>query len=152
MSAAAAPATTQLFHEGTEFWAQLVQECKRQTDSINACVAEHGLSSDDLVKWSPGRDIDMARIGYPSTAVKATIDFRSWGPTISGTITGRQDHELNFAPEGFEILIAKDLDGAVVAILGEGRSLSPKELAAYLTQHFRRCFPEISLPYRTASA
>jgi len=146
MSAAATPATTQLFREGTQYWQELTDECRRQTDSINACLRQHRLATDDLVKLDPGSEIVMAASGYPSTRVRASIDFRSWGPVISGTITGNQDDGLNFAPEGFEIPIARDLDGAIVAVLGEGRSFSPRELAMYLTQSFRRCFPGISLP------
>ncbi len=145
---AASPATTQLLREATEFWDELVEGCKQQTDSINACVSEHGLAPDHLVKWTPGPEIHMARSVHPSTTVKARFEFFSWGPMISGTITGNQDEDLNFAPEWFDILVAKDLDGTIVGILGEGRSFSAGELAMYLTQHFRRCFPDISLPYR----
>ncbi|MBV9295871.1 MAG: hypothetical protein JO145_09875 [Acidobacteriaceae bacterium] len=148
---AASPATSPFFREATEFWDELVDECSHETESINACVSQHGLPTEGLVKWTPGAEIHMSRSSYPSTTVQARFEFFSWGPMISGTVTGQQDDDLNFAPEWFDILVAKDLDGATVGILGEGRSFTARELATYLTQHFRRCFPGISLPYRTSN-
>jgi hypothetical protein len=146
MSTASKPAATPLFREGNQYWEDLVAELKRQLQQINDAVAQRGLAGDDLVHWLPGSGINMLRSRHPSTGIQADLQFRSWGPVISGSITGYQADDYRFFPEEFEVLIAQDLDGAVVAIFDEGRSFSPKELAAYLVQHFRRCFPEISLP------
>ena len=149
---AASPATTPFLQEATEYWDELARECERQTESINACVSQYGLRADGLIEWTPGSKIHMSRSRHPSTTIEARFEFFSWGPMISGTITGQQDAELNFAPEWFDILVAKDLDGSTVGIIGEGRSISAAELATYLTQHFRRCYPDISLPYRASTA
>jgi len=146
MSAASKPVATPLFHEGNQYWEELRSELKRQMDQINDAVSQHGLADDQLVRWLPGSGIDILRAHHPSTGIKANINFRSWGPVISGEITGYQADDYRFFPEEFEVLIAKDLDGAAVAIFDEGRSFAPTELAAYLMQHFRRCFPDISLP------
>jgi hypothetical protein len=146
MSAASKPAATPLFREGNEYWEDLVRELKHHVQRINDAVSRRGCPEDDLVRWLPGQNIHILRSRHPSTGIQADLQFRSWGPVISGAITGYQDHEYRFFPEEFEILIARDLDGSVVAIFDEGRSFSPQELAAYLVQHFRRCFPEVSLP------
>jgi hypothetical protein len=147
MSAASKPVATPLFHEGNQFWEELRSELQRQMDQINDAVSQHGLAGDQLVRWLPTAGIDILRSHNPSTGIKADIFFRSWGPVISGKITGYQADDYRFFPEEFEVLIAKDLDGAAVAIFDEGRSFTPRDLAAYLMQHFRRCFPDISLPY-----
>lgn len=146
MSAAATARAAPLLEEGTRYWEELIRELKQQMQRINLAVTQHGCSDEDLVSWLPGAGIHMLRARRPSTGIKAELQFRSWGPVISGSITGYQDEDYRFFPEEFEILIATDLDGSVVAILDEGRSFSAQELAAYLVQHFRRCFPEISLP------
>jgi hypothetical protein len=146
MSAASKPAATPLFREGKEYWEDLVRELKHQMQRINHAVSRHGCTDEDLVRWLPGESVHMLRSRHPSTGIQADLQFRSWGPVISGAITGYQDEDYRFFPEEFEILIAKDLDGSVVAIFDEGRSFSSQELAAYLVQHFRRCFPQISLP------
>jgi hypothetical protein len=146
MSAASKPAATPLYEEGTHYWEELIRELEQQMQRVNQAVARHGCTDEDLVRWLPGESLHMLRSRHPSTGIQADLQFRSWGPVISGTITGYQDEDYRFFPEEFEILIAKDLDGSVVAIFDEGRSFSPQELAAYLVQHFRRCFPEVSLP------
>lgn len=146
MSAASESAATPLFEEGNRYWEELVRELKQQMHRINHAVSRHGCAENDLVRWLPGSAIHMLRSPYPSTRIQADIQFRSWGPVISGTITGYEAEDYEFFPEEFEVLIAQDLDGAAVAIFDEGRSFSPQELATYLAQHFRRCFPEISLP------
>ncbi|MBV9611215.1 MAG: hypothetical protein JO091_02030 [Acidobacteriaceae bacterium] len=74
------------------------------------------------------------------------INYCSWGPMLDGIVTGLEEDGLEFCPEEFTIQIAKDLDGSVVAIFEEGRSFSPRELASYLMQSFRRCFPGVALP------
>jgi hypothetical protein len=146
MSAASKPVATPLFHEGNGFWDELRSELRLQMERINTTVSRHGLEDGELIQWLPGAKIDILRPQHPSTGIQADICFRSWGPVISGQITGYQADDYRFFPEEFEVLIAKDLDGAAVAVFDEGRSFTPSELAAYLMQHFRRCFPDISLP------
>jgi hypothetical protein len=150
MSAASKPAATPLFAEGTEFWQELVAELTHQTEQINQAAAHYGLTEDHFVHSLPGAGVHLMRSERPSTGIEADLHFHSWGPVISGSITGYEDDDSRFFPEEFEVMIAKDLDGAVVAVFDEGRSFSPRELAAYLTQHFRRCFPDIPLPCRDA--
>ncbi|MBV9759410.1 MAG: hypothetical protein JO340_02500 [Acidobacteriaceae bacterium] len=146
MSAPSKPVATPLFHEGSEFWQELRSELKRQMEQMNQAVSRHGLEDDELIHWFPGAKVEIVRPRHPSTGIEADIFFRSWGPVISGQVTGHQEDDHRFFPEEFEVSIAKDLDGAAVAVFDEGRSFTPKELAAYLMQHFRRCFPDISLP------
>jgi hypothetical protein len=150
MSAASKPAATPLFAEGTNFWQELVAELRRQIEQINQAAAQHGLTSEHFVRWLPAPGFHLMRSERPSTGIQADLHFQSWGPVINGSITGYEYDESRFFPEEFEVMIAKDLDGAVVAVFDEGRSFSPRELAAYLTQHFRRCFPEIPLPCEDA--
>jgi hypothetical protein len=150
MSAASKPAATPLFAEGTEYWQELVFELRHRIEQINQAAAQHGLPDDHFVRWLPGAGIRLMRSQCPSTGIDADLQFHSWGPAISGRITGYEDEESRFFPEEFEVIIAKDLDGAVVAVFDEGRSFAPRELAAYLTQHFRRCFPDIPLPCEDA--
>lgn len=145
MSAAAISAPTPLFHEGTEYWKQLSDECKLQTEVINSVVAEKGLSSDHYVQCMAGPELRMSKSANPSTVVKLIIGFYPWGPMLSLAITGHQTDDWDFFPEECEMPIATDGDGATVAIFDEGRSFSPSELAAYLTQAFRRCFPGVCL-------
>lgn len=146
MSAASKPVATPLFHEGNQYWEELRSELKRKIEQINHAVFRNGCTDEDLVRWIPAEGIRLLRSQHPSTGIQADLYFRSWGPVITGTITGYQDDDYRFVPEEFEILLGTDLDGSVVAIFDEGRSFSPQELAAYLAQHFRRCFPDISLP------
>jgi hypothetical protein len=145
MSAATISAPIPLFQEASQYWQELINECKHYTDTINAVLAQHGVPADDRVVWQVGSQTQMSRSQLPSTKVQFNMQFYSWGPMISGTVTGDQADDLKFAPEEFDFVIAKDLDDTVVAIIDEGRSLCPKELAMLLTQHFRRCFPCISL-------
>jgi hypothetical protein len=65
---------------------------------------------------------------------------------IKISITGHQHEDLRFYPEEQEVPVARDLDGRTVAVFGEGRSFSPSEVAAYMAQRLRRCFPEMALP------
>ncbi|HEX4164571.1 MAG TPA: hypothetical protein VHZ55_03785 [Bryobacteraceae bacterium] len=145
MSAAAISAPTPLFAEGSEFWKQLADECKREVEVINSVVSEKGLSSDHYVQCTTGSELRMCKSANPSTTVKLIIGFYSWGPMLSLAITGHQSDHWDFFPEECEMPIATDLDGSIVAIFDEGRSFSPRELAAYLTQAFRRCFPGVCL-------
>ena len=64
---------------------------------------------------------------------------------ISVSVTGDEAEDLEFFPQEFELPIATDLDGSIVAIFEEGRSFSPRELATYLAQSLRRCFPGLRL-------
>ncbi len=81
-----------------------------------------------------------------------SINYCAWGPMLDGIITGQEDDDREFCPEEFSIPIARDLDGSVVAIFDEGRSFSANELAAFLMQSFRRCFPGLTLPCQQAVA
>jgi hypothetical protein len=146
MSAVTASAPIPLFHEANAYWQELTQECKRQIEAINAILEKHSVATDDRVEWISGSQLQMCRSQLPSTRVLFTMHFYPWGPMISGTVTGDQADDLKFAPEEFDLVIAKDLDETVVAVINEGRSLRPREVALFLTQNFRRCFPCISLP------
>lgn len=145
MSVAAISAPTPLFLEGGEYWNQLMDECKRQAEVINSVVSEKGLSSDHRVECTAGTELRMSKSANPSTTVKLRIGFFPWGPMLSLAITGHQTDDWDFFPEECEMPVATDGDGATVAIFDEGRSFSPRELAAYLTQAFRRCFPGVCL-------
>lgn len=143
---AAASASTPLFLEGSEYWKQLMDECKRQTDLINSVASEKGLSSDHYIKCTVGPELCMCKSADPSTTVKLIIGFYPWGPMLSLAITGHQCDDEDFLPEECELPVAKDTDGSTIAIFDEGLSFSARELAAYLTQAFRRCFPGLALP------
>jgi hypothetical protein len=145
MSAAVMSAPLPLFHEGNEFWKELLDECKRQIEAINSVISEKGLSSDHYVQYTAGPELRMSKSANPSTTVKLIIGFYSWGPMLSLAITGHQTDDWEFFPEECEMPVATDGDGTTVAIFDEGRSFSPRELAAYLTQAFRRCFPGVCL-------
>ena len=145
MSAAAISAPTPLYLEGSEYWNQLMGECRRQVEVINSVVSEKGLSSDHYVQCSTGPELRMSKSGNPSTTVKLILGFYSWGPMLSLAITGHQSDDWEFFPEECEMPLATDGDGSIVAIFDEGRSFSSRELAAYLTQAFRRCFPGVCI-------
>jgi hypothetical protein len=143
----AAPAPLPLFHEGSDYWENLGRECRRLMDSINAAALNHGLPADYLVEWAPGSQIRLVRHRCPSTEVTLSISFERWGPTIHGTVTGHEEEDLRFYPEELEVPLARDPDDeGVIAVLGEGRSLSAREFACFLAQNFRRCFPGMALP------
>jgi hypothetical protein len=145
MSAATISAPIPLFQEANQYWQELISECKHHVDTINAILAEHGVPEDDRVVWTTGPQMQICCSHLPSTKVQFNMQFYPWGPMISGTVTGDQTEDLKFAPEEFDFVIAKDLDDTVVAIIDEGRSLCPREVALFLIQHLRRCFPCISL-------
>ena len=146
MSAATSAVTVPLFQGATQYWQTLTDECSRLREAINEAASQKGAARDELIQWHAGPAIRMTKAAYPSTSVKVSIDFPSWGPVISGSITGRPDGKRTFASDHFEMPIARDLDGGIVAIFDEGRSFSPRELACYLAQSFHRCYPRISLP------
>lgn len=146
MGAATIAARAPLSQEGQDYWQNLNGECQRLTHAINRVAAEHGFSADDLLEYRSGSDLHVFKPRCPSTRLKVRISYCSWGPIIDGIITGQEDEDREFCPEEFTVPIARDLDGAVVAIYEEGRSFSAHELATYLMQSFRRCFPGLSLP------
>ena len=152
MSAAAAQATVPLYQEGKRFWQELFDECKRHVQAINSAVIARGISLDSLVEFQPGSDIHMVKNGYPTTNVKALLSFFAWGPVIQCTIAGARDADHRLLTCEFEMPVARDLDGKTVAVFDEGRSFSPSEVASYLTQAFRGCFRNISLPCGTREA
>jgi hypothetical protein len=146
MSAATIQQPIPLFQEGRRFWQDLINECRRLTDAINAAALSDGFSSDELIRCETEADIRMLKGGYPSTDVSVKMDFRSWGPVIIAAITGQQNSARRFTSSQIEIPIARDLDGSVIAIFDEGRSFSAHDLTRFLVQSFRRCFPAVSLP------
>src|SRR5215472_18994360 len=125
MSAVTASAPIPLFHEATAYWQELTQECKRQIEAINATLEQHSVPAEDRVEWISGTELQMRRSQLPSTKVQFNMQFYPWGPMISGTVTGDQADDLKFAPEEFDLVIARDLDETVVAVIDEGRSLCP---------------------------
>ena len=149
---AAALARAPLSDEGSQYWHHLIAECERQAHAINTVASKHGLAPDDHVECRSAAELLIVKSRCPSTSVKVRINYCSWGPMLDGIITGQEENDLEFCPEEFTIQIAKDLDGSTVAIFEEGRSFSPQELAAYLMQSFRRCFPGLTLPCDTMDA
>ena len=148
MSAAIAyRAPLPLYEEGLAFWEELERESQQHVKSINNVATAHGLEDFHLVEWKSGRGIiGIVRKWYPSTDITISLAFERWGPVIKVLVTGYQHEDLRFYPEEQEVPIARDLDGRTVAVLGEGRSYSPREFACYLAQHLRRCFPDMALP------
>ncbi len=148
MSAALAyRAPLPLYQEAMAFWQDLERETEQHAKAINNTVLAHGLDSAHLVEWKSGRGlIGIVRKWYPSTDITVSLSFERWGPVIKVLVTGYQHEDLRFYPEDQEVAIARDLDGRTVAVLGEGRSYSAREFACYLSQHLRRCFPEVALP------
>ena len=140
-----------LYQEGLAFWEELASECGRHTQAINTVAKDHGLEAAHLVEWKPGRQqIGIVRRWYPSTEITVSISFERWGPLVKVSVTGHQHEDLRFYPEEQEVPLARDLDGRTVAMIGEGRSYSPGELACYVAQRLRRCFPEMALPAQPA--
>ena len=148
MSAAIAHrAPLPLYREAQAFWDELVRESEQHAKAINNAAIAHGLETGHLVEWKSGRGMfGIVRKWYPSTDLTASLTFEHWGPVIKILVTGYQHEDLRYYPEEHEVLVARDLDGRTVAVLGEGRSYSPREFACYLAQHLRRCFPDIALP------
>jgi hypothetical protein len=140
-----------LYREGLAFWEELMRETQQHAQTINSTATEHGLDAGYLVEWKSGRNmIGMIRQMYPSTEITVSLSFERWGPAIKVSVTGYQHEDLRFYTEEQEVPIARDLDGRIVAVLGEGRSYSASEFASYLAQHLRRCFPALALPCAAA--
>ena len=136
-----------LYQEALAFWQELEYESERHVKAVNGVALEHGLDSGHLVDWKSGRGIiGIGRKWYPSTDISVSLSFERWGPVLKVLVTGHQHEDLRFYPEELEVLVARDLDGRTVAVMGEGRSYSPREFACYLIQHLRRCFPDMALP------
>lgn len=147
MSAVSVQAPLLHYTEALAFWEEFTLECRRHVKAINAVVLENQLSEDHGVTWKPSHfGATMTRDRYPSTEINLQLTFEHWGPHVSGTVRGFQEEDLRFYPEEFEFTIAPDGEGRVIAITAEGRSLTPHELAKYVAQNFRRCFPGLSLP------
>jgi len=146
MSSATSPARIPLALEGEVFWQDLIRECKQHTAAVNDTLSRSGFASDHFLDCAHNSGLQMWKSSHPSTDVKLTIRYYSWGPVLSGIISGRQNEKFAFTAQELEIPIARDLDGSIVAIFDEGRSFSAHDLACYLTQTFRRCYPEVSLP------
>lgn len=148
MSTAVAPAlvSSPLQQEGLRFWDELIDECRKQAEAINCVLSHHGRSASDFIECHAGRQLHLIRSRFPSTTGKIALAFERWGPVLSVSVTGFQRPEFEFHPEEFEMPLATDGDGRIVAVYDEGRSLSPREVASLLTQRFRRCFPRIPLP------
>ncbi len=136
-----------LSQEAQAFWQDLMHETQEHAQSINRAATGHGLDAAYWVEWKSGRNMfGIVRKMYPSTEIIVSLSFERWGPLIKVLVTGYQHEDMRYYPEEHEVLIARDLDGRTVAVLGEGRSYSPSEFASYLVQHLRRCFPAMALP------
>jgi len=146
MSAAAVQISVPLHQEGTQFWQKVIEHCRNHVEAINRAALSGGISPDSLVQLTSEPEIRMRKAGYPSTEVKASLSFFSWGPVIQCKVSGFRDANHSFLTKEFEIPIGRDLDGEVVGIYDEGRSFCPRDVACYLTQSFRVCFPSVALP------
>ena len=139
--------TLPLYEEALAFWQELERESEEHVKAINTVASFCGLDDTHLVKWKSQRStISIVREWYPSTEINVSLNFERWGPAMKVSITGYQHEDLRFNPEELEVLVARDLDGQTVAVMGEGRSYSPNEFSCYLAQHVRRCFPDMALP------
>lgn len=146
IAASPAPVPTPLREEGLQFWKQLTQECKNRIAVINCSLSARDRDSKDQIEFRSGEHLSMSRSRYPSTIIAVRMTFEAWGPVIRVTITGHQKPEVAFPNEELELPLALDVDGSIVTIFDEGRSLRPEGLACLLSQSFHRCFPRISFP------
>lgn len=143
MCAAVATAPIPLYNEGKQYWQNLVDECKRYVECVNATLVRNGIDHQSLLQCTVAEDnLQIGRSHHPSNRVKVSLHFRSWGPIIDVTVCDQQSP----LPDEFELPIAVDLDGQVVAIYDEGRSFSPHEVASYLKQSFQCSYPDIAFP------
>jgi hypothetical protein len=135
------------YEEALAYWDELSLQCRRHVQAINAVTLDNQLPEADGVRWQTGPlSVGMVRGAYPSTEIKVSLMFEHWAPKICGSVRGEQQEDLRFYPEEFEFVLCPDQDDQFVAVTTEGRGLSPHELAKYLAQSFRRCYPGISLP------
>lgn len=136
---------------GTRFWVKLSEECERQINAINTVLKDHGDDPEQWLHWTAGDDIRISACSGPATRIYSRLGFRSWGPVINATMDCYEADGTRLTEE-IEVPIAVDGDGEIVGLFDQGRSISPCELAAYLIQHFRHCFPAVSLPCPDSSA
>ena len=134
-----------LFLEGSHFWKDLVSNVQQRVHEINRTAAACG-SASDLLRVQEEAQLTIVKEGVPSTAIQLRLKFEPWGPVIAGVISGRQSNAARFSTEEFEVPLSRDLDGSVIAVFDEGRSFTANDLARYLLQRFRRCFPNLTLP------
>jgi hypothetical protein len=142
---AAGMAPLPLYQEGNDYWKQLTDECRYQAEAINRVASENGLTEEHCVHCTTGTEFRILKATHPSTLIRLRIGFYCWAPMISVAVSGDEAENLEFFPSEFEMPISKDLDGSVIAIFDEGRSFSAKELATYLAQTLRRCYPGLCL-------
>jgi hypothetical protein len=148
MSVAASGATAALSIRqdfGKNFWNRLNAECERQARTVNMVLADHGEPPDRAIEVTTGSEIRLTTNDSPSTRICARLGFRSWGPVISATIDCYEADGVRLTEE-FEVPIAEDVDGEIVGLFDQGRSVSPCELAAFLLQRFTHCYPTVTLP------
>lgn len=143
--AAAVMVPVPLSQEGLTFWEELRAECHRYTAASNGAISSQGLAPDSLMEFDNGLELHIRKSAPPSASTRLAIEFCSWGPVIRGKVTASERNSESCIEE-WEVPLAKDLDGTVVAIFGEGRSFSPQDLARYVIQGFRRYYPAVSLP------
>ena len=147
MSAAIRHQPIPLFREGLLFWENFTAECRSRVQWINTAIRPDVAQGDPSIRIEDTEsEIRMCRIAWPSTEIRATLAFEAWGPVLNASITGQESPARRYATYDLEIPIAHDLDGSVIAIFDEGRSFSAADVARYLMQSFRRCFPGIALP------
>lgn len=130
---------------GKDYWGRLSVECERQASAVNTALAEHGDPPDRAIVFSTGSEIRLATSDSPSTRIYARLGFRTWGPVISATIDCYEADGVRLTEE-FEVPVAQDVDGEIVGLFDQGRSVGPRELAAYFLQHFTHCYPSLTLP------
>lgn len=143
-----APAAAQapLSIEGSLFWEDLVAECKERVEGLNRLLSSRGFKEQDLVEFSAASALRIHKTVDPRMEIRVDINFRSWGPVLTGSVKGKGAGEMDFCAKEFEFPVSKDLDGSVVAIYDQGKSFSARDLSFYLMQNLRRCYPEIALP------
>jgi hypothetical protein len=147
MSTSAIQATVPRYREACAFWDEFTSQCEDQIKAINAVVEKNKLPESAGVRLQPGPwSVAVVRDAVPSTEIRLNVAFEQWGPKISGSVRGEQEKDVHFYPEEFEFAIGSDLDDSVVAITPEGGSLTPHKFAKYVAQHFRRCYPGLTLP------
>ena len=143
---AAAMVRAPLTLEGLAFWEELITECDRYTAAINGVISAQGLGTEHLLDFTRDRGLHIRKCASPSASTSLAIEFFSWGPVIRGKLSGREQ-DSDVCLKEWEVPLARDLDGTVVAIFDEGRSFSPEDLARYVIQGFRCYYPALSLPY-----
>jgi hypothetical protein len=149
MGAAVIPAENQTLASreemGRSYWERLNVECESQARAVNAVLLKHGDPPDRAIVVTTGNELRLTTTDSPSTRIYARLGFRSWGPVISATIDCYEADGARLTEE-FEVPVAEDVDGEIVGLFDQGRSVCACELAAYLLQHFNHCYPSVTLP------